>query len=194
MTQVSDERALWLARNALPHEPALRRWLAGKRLRGIDLDDIVQETYAILASLEGVENIRNAKAYMFQTAYSVILAQVRRAQIISISTIDDIGQLAEEDGTPSPERVVSDRQELQLLADAIASLPARSREVFVLRKIHGLQQRDVAQRLGVSEGTVEKQLQRAVKILTSLFGRGGNSPRQASKAQGASRSVRNTDA
>ena len=194
MTQVSDERALWLARNALPHELALRRWLAGKRLRGIDLDDIVQETYAILASLEGVENIRNAKAYMFQTAYSVILAQVRRAQIISISTIDDIGQLAEEDGTPSPERVVSDRQELQLLADAIASLPARSREVFVLRKIHGLQQRDVAQRLGVSEGTVEKQLQRAVKILTSLFGRGGNSPRQASKAQGASRSVRNTDA
>lgn len=194
MTQVSDERALWLARNALPHEPALRRWLAGKRLRGIDLDDIVQETYAILASLEGVENIRNAKAYMFQTAYSVILAQVRRAQIISISTIDDIGQLAEEDGTPSPERVVSDRQELQLLADAIASLPPRSREVFVLRKIHGLQQRDVAQRLGVSEGTVEKQLQRAVKILTSLFGRGGNSPRQASKAQGASRSVRNTDA
>jgi len=194
MTQVSDERALWLARNALPHELALRRWLAGKRLRGIDLDDIVQETYAILASLEGVENIRNAKAYMFQTAYSVILAQVRRAQIISISTIDDIGQLAEEDGTPSPERVVSDRQELQLLADAIASLPPRSREVFVLRKIHGLQQRDVAQRLGVSEGTVEKQLQRAVKILTSLFGRGGNSPRQASKAQGASRSVRNTDA
>jgi len=194
MTQVSDERALWLARNALPHELALRRWLAGKRLRGIDLDDIVQETYAILASLVGVENIRNAKAYMFQTAYSVILAQVRRAQIISISTIDDIGQLAEEDGTPSPERVVSDRQELQLLADAIASLPPRSREVFVLRKIHGLQQRDVAQRLGVSEGTVEKQLQRAVKILTSLFGRGGNSPRQASKAQGASRSVRNTDA
>ena len=194
MTQVSDERALWLARNALPHELALRRWLAGKRLRGIDLDDIVQETYAILASLEGVENIRNARAYMFQTAYSVILAQVRRAQIISISTIDDIGQLAEEDGTPSPERVVSDRQELQLLADAIASLPPRSREVFVLRKIHGLQQRDVAQRLGVSEGTVEKQLQRAVKILTSLFGRGGNSPRQASKAQGASRSVRNTDA
>ncbi len=194
MTQVSDERALWLARHALPHEPALRRWLAGKRLRGIDLDDIVQETYAILASLESVEAIRNAKAYMFQTAYSVILAQVRRAQIISISTIDDIGQLADEEGTPSPETVVSDRQELQRLADAIGTLPARCREVFVLRKIHGLPQREVAQRLGVTEGTVEKQLHRGLKILTALFSRGGNFSRETSNAQSPRRSARNTDA
>jgi RNA polymerase sigma-70 factor (ECF subfamily) len=194
MTQVSDERALWLARNALPHEPALRRWLAGKRLRGIDLDDIIQETYAILAGLESVDAIRNAKAYMFQTAYSVILAQVRRAQIVSISTIDDIGQLADADGAPSPETVVSDRQELQRLADAIAALPDRCREVFVLRKIYGLQQRDVAQRLGVSEGTVEKQLHRGLNLVIAMFGRGGNPPRQASITKNNRRSARNTDA
>ena len=193
MTQVSDERALWLARNVLPHEPALRRWLAGKRLRGIDLDDIVQETYAILASLESVDAIRNAKPYMFQTAYSVILAQVRRANVVSIVTIDDIGKLSDEDGTPSPETVVSDRQELQRLADAIASLPARCREVFVLRKIHGLQQRDVAQRLGVSEGTVEKQLHKGLKILSALIGRGGDQPGQASINPSHRRSARNTD-
>lgn len=194
MTQVSDERAVWLARNILPHEPALRRWLAGKRLRGIDLDDIIQETYAILAGLESVDAIRNAKAYMFQTAYSVILAQVRRAQIISISTIDDIGQLAAEDGAPSAETIVSDRQELQRLADAIASLPVRCREVFVLRKVHGLPQRDVATRLGVSEGTVEKQLHKGLKILVSMFGRGGNPSRQASNSASQRRSARKTDA
>ena len=147
---------------------------------GIDLDDIIQETYAILAALESVDVIRNAKAYMFQTAYSVILAQVRRAQIVSISTINYIGQLADADGAPSPETVVSDRQELQRLADAIAALPDRCREVFVLRKIHGLQQRDVAQRLGVSEGTVEKQLHRGLNLVIAMFGRGGNPPRQAS--------------
>ncbi len=194
MPLIPDERARWLARHVLPHEPALRSWLTGKRLRGIDLDDIVQETYAILAGLESVEAIRNPRAYMFQTAYSVILAQIRRAQIVSISTIEDIGQLAGEDEMPSPETEVSDRQELQTLAEAIACLPARCREVFVLRKIHDLPQREVAQRLGVSEGTVEKQVQKGLKVLTVLLGRGGNSPRQASKVKNPRNLIRKSDA
>jgi RNA polymerase sigma-70 factor (ECF subfamily) len=193
MTSLDDERTRWLARHVLPHEPALRRWLAGKRLRGIDLDDIVQDTYAILAGLESVEDIRNTKAYMFQTAYSVILSQVRRAQIVSISTIEDIGQLAGKDDAPSPETEISDRQELQQLAEAIATLPPRCREVFVLRKIHGLQQRDVAQKLGVSEGTVEKHMHNGLKILCALFARGGIEPRQASIPKSAPSLARKKD-
>lgn len=185
MTRVSDGRALWLARNVLPHEHALRRWLTGHRLRGIEPDDVVQETYAILAGLESVDAIRNPKAYMFTTAHSVIMAQVRRAQIVSISTIDDISQLAGEDGAPSPETEVSDRQELQRVADAIAGLPPRCREVFVFRKIHGLSQREVARQMGISEGTVEKQVHRGLKILAGVIGHRGNSSRQASMVHGA---------
>jgi len=51
MTLAAHERAIWLARNALPHEPALRAWLARRPLAGLEVDDIVQETYAILAAL-----------------------------------------------------------------------------------------------------------------------------------------------
>lgn len=194
MPLIPDERARWLARHVLPHEPALRSWLAAKRLRGIDLDDIVQETYAILAGLESIDAIRNPRAYMFQSAYSVILAQIRRAQIVSISTIEDIGQLAGGDEMPSPETEVSDRQELQRLAEAIACLPARCREVFVLRKVHDLPQREVAQRLGVSEGTVEKQVQRGLRSLTLLLGRGGNSQRQSSRMTSPRNLIRKRDA
>jgi len=194
MTRITGERSKWLAEHVLPHEPSLRNWLASKRLRGIDVDDIVQETYALLAGLESVDAIRHVKAYMFRTAYSVILAQVRRANIVSISTIDDIGQLAGADDTPSPETRVSDRQELQQLSEAIASLPPRRREVFVLRKIHGLKQREVAQKLGVSEGTVEKQMQKSLQLLMAVLGRGGNSHRQASKLPSPRRLVRKRDA
>ncbi len=186
MTRISDGRALWLGRNVLPHEHALRCWLASHRLRGIELDDVIQETYAILAGLESVDAIRNPKAYMFKTAQSVILAHVRRAQIVSISTIEDINQLADEDMAPSPETEVSDRQELQRLADAIANLPHRCREVFVFRKIHGLTQRDVARQMGISEGTVEKQMQKGLKILAASIGRRGNPAPQASTRQARS--------
>ena len=40
----SDERAIWLGRQVLPHEPSLRAWLSRRRLGGLDVDDIIQET------------------------------------------------------------------------------------------------------------------------------------------------------
>ena len=183
--RLSDERALWLARYVLPIEPALRAWLSGKRLRGVDLDDIVQETYAILAGLPSVEQIRSPKPYVFQTAYSVILAQVRRAQIVSISTVDDIERLAGEDSSPSPEALAGDRQELVLLAEALAALPERCRQVFILRKIQGLTQREVARRIGVSEGTVEKHVHKGLVALMAALGRGGKPQSHPSSVQQA---------
>ncbi len=69
---VTDERAIWLGRHVLPHEAALRHWLRGRRLGGLDADDVVQETYARLIAAESVAHIRNARTYMFQTAGSVV--------------------------------------------------------------------------------------------------------------------------
>ena len=70
MTRVCEERAVWLARCVLPHEPALRAWLARWRLQDLLVDDVVQEAYAVLAARESVEDIRNPRSYLFQTARS----------------------------------------------------------------------------------------------------------------------------
>src|SRR3546814_1597359 len=61
------------------------------------------------------------------------------------------------------------RQELARLEAALDDLPARCRETFVLRKIDGLSQRETAEKLGVSEATVEKQMVKAMRILTDRF-------------------------
>lgn len=193
MTRITGERASWMMKNVLPHEPSLRNWLASKRLDSIDPDDVIQETYAILARLESVDTIRHPKAYMFKTAYSVILGQVRRANIISISTFDDIGQLAGADEAPLPDVQISDRQELRRLSEAIDNLPPRCREVFVLRKIHDLEQREVARRLGISESTVEKQMQKSLYVLMTALGRGGSPGDRASQYRSPSRVARKRD-
>jgi hypothetical protein len=39
------ERDFWLERHVLPHEPALRGWLRGRYLKGLEIDNIAQETY-----------------------------------------------------------------------------------------------------------------------------------------------------
>lgn len=181
MMRVSDERARWLARHVLPHEPALRAWLKHRRVIDLDVDDIVQETYARLVSAESVEGVRNAKNYTFQTAYSVIMTHLRRSRVVSIRAVADIDQLEAAADAPSPEDEAADRDELHRLAEAIAALPEKVREVFSLRRVEGLSQRQVADRLGIAESTVEKHMAKGFRLLMDRSGRGGKVEPSASK-------------
>lgn len=177
-----DERALWLARHVLPHEPALRTWLARRPLPGLDVDDIIQETYAKLSTLDDVSAIANVRSYLFTAAYSIMATHLRRSQIVSIGSYASLDEFAILDEGPDPERTVLARDELRRLAEAIAGMPPRVRQVLILRRIDGLSQREVAAHLGISESTVEKQLASAMLRLSETFARGGKRKVRASKA------------
>lgn len=180
MGGLSRDRALWLSRNVLPHEPALRSWLMARRLRGLEIDDIVQETYAKLAALESIEEIRSPKSYFFQTAYSVVITQFRRSRVVSITAMGEIEQLNLASSEPLPDRQLEDRDQLGEIAEAIGLLPRSCREVFLLRRVHGFSQREVAKKLGLSENTVEHHMTRSIRLLMDVFGRGGKMGPQSS--------------
>lgn len=181
MGPITLERARWLGRHILPHEPALRTWLMRRTVQDIDADDIVQESYALLAELSTVDHISNPRAYLFRTAQSLILQQIRRANVVSIQAIEDLEHFEARSDAPSPEEEVSDRRELQRLADALATLPSRCGEAFRLRRIEGMTQREVASNMKLSESTVEKHIGKALRILSEIYGRGGKKGVHASQ-------------
>ena len=57
------------------------------------------------------------------------------------------------------------------LESAIASLPEGARIVFVLHEIEGYQHAEIAEYLGVAEGTVKAQMHRARKLLMKALNR-----------------------
>lgn len=181
MRLATQERAVWLARHVLPHEPVLRAWLSRRPLAGLEVDDIVQETYAILAGLERVDHVQTPRTYMFEVAKSVILQALRRSRIVAFEALAQAEGLEPPSADPSPETIAADRQELGRLAALIAGLPAKCREAFTLRKVHGLSQREVARRMGVSENTVEKHVGKGIGVLMDAMGRGGNGRFKASR-------------
>ena len=67
-------------------------------------------------------------------------------------------------------------------AQMIAALPGKVRDVFTLRRVYGLSQRDVAAKLGLAESTVEKHMARGFLIMLVQFGYGGNAPPQPSSS------------
>lgn len=172
----SDERAIWLGRYVLPHEPAMRAWLRRRHLGGLDVDDIIQETYTRLVAAESVAHIHDAKSYAFQIAGSVVIDHLRRMKVVSIASVPDLDILEVVSDEPSPERQVIDRDELHRLAGMIARLPGKVRDVFTLRRVYGLSQREVAVKLGIAESTVEKHMSRGFLIMLEQFGTGGKEP------------------
>jgi RNA polymerase sigma-70 factor (ECF subfamily) len=152
MSGFTEDRAIWLARHVLPHEAALRAWLRRWSPNEPDIDDVVQETYAKLAALPSVADIQNPRSYAFQAARSIVLSRVRRSQVVSITSVERLDLLGVADDRPSPERQVSDRQELEELARAIAALPRLGRKALMLRMVEGLSQREVGTPDPASDG------------------------------------------
>jgi RNA polymerase sigma-70 factor (ECF subfamily) len=181
MPSVSDERAIWLARHILPVEPALRAWLRRRRLQDTEIDDLVQETYAKLIVLESVDAIRDPKSYAFQVAHSIHATRIRRARIVPIQAGADLGDMPIPALDGTPEDILQARDELMELAAALTSLPARCKAAFLLRRLDGLSQRETAQRLGISEKTVENYMTQAIRFLMDRYGRGGKPKAQTSK-------------
>jgi RNA polymerase sigma-70 factor (ECF subfamily) len=66
---------------------------------------------------------------------------------------------------PAADVVVAHRQVQQALDAAVAALPARAREIYLLSREQGLTYREIAERLGISVKTVETQMSRSLKRL-----------------------------
>lgn len=181
MSLPGHDRSLWLATHILPHEAGLRDRLS--RMGGLaadQVDDLIQETYAILATRDEVASIREPRAYAYQVARSVLLQQVRRARVVPFGTLTDLEQLDAKADLPSPEQEAIARDEYARVAQAIAEMPPQTRRAFQLRRIDGLSQREIAAELGLSENTVEKHIMRGIRMLMQQFGRGGKPRARAS--------------
>src|SRR5262249_41568279 len=138
-------------------------------------------------------HIVNPRNYLFQTAKTVILMQMRRLKELPLDAFETAETLDVAAPEPSPEQVVSDRQALKRTADLIAALPKKPREVFVLRKVHGLSQREIAKKTGLSESTVEKHIGKCVRLLMDSIKHGGNPEDRASNPVGVEKRPDNDD-
>ena len=119
---------------------------------------------------------------MFGVARNLLSQRFRKnSKRMSIEINDaNISEIAE-DFIP-PENIVFYKLKMDILNEAIKSLPPQCQRVFVLRKIHGLSQKKIASKMKISTSTVERHITIALARLNAIMTEKGYSDDKQAKA------------
>ena len=148
----------------------LARWIAGSRA---DAEDIVQE-----ASMRAFKNIRgfsggNPRAWVLtivrNTSYSWLTKNRPKVLVLSEDLDQRARQMIEQEDPQTPETALIAKLDAQQVRKAMASLPVPFREVLVLREIHDLDYRTIAEVAALPIGTVMSRLARARSMLAAAI-------------------------
>lgn len=146
------------------------RTLLSRAVAGIvpphEIEDVVQETYVKLCLVKNEDVIEHPRAYLFQMVKNLARDHVKRAGYRLSDTWDEEDLMAysqiEKDRDEVLEQVVSN-EKFSNFCDAVRMLPLQCKRAFVLKKVYGYSQREIARELDLAESTVEKHIALAMR-------------------------------
>ena len=147
-----------LTRIFMENSPILHHFLRRFLHRPQDIEDVVQETYLKAYAAEQETEITHPKAYLFSIAKNIALGELLKKSSQITSYIEECKSDLPIPTTVALEAELEAKQSLGIYCEAIATLPEKCRRVFLLRRVHGLKQREIAESLGISVRMVEKHL------------------------------------
>ncbi len=126
--------------------------------------DIIQELFTyVWEKSDKLKEDQNLSGYLYIASRSRVLNLIKKGNTRS-DYLTEVANYSDNITDETTEKL--DEKELFLLvASEIAKLPEKMREVFQLSRIEDLSHKEIAERLNISETTVKKQVQNALKIL-----------------------------
>ncbi len=130
----------------------------------VDLaDDIVQEVFLKLWTNRNDIKSDTVKSLLYTIAANTIKNHFKHQKVVySFQKEDNSNEFSDEADSNLRQEELNRK-----LQDALAEIPEKSREVFLMNRIEGLTYADIAERLGLSVKAIEKRMSEALSILRS---------------------------
>jgi RNA polymerase sigma-70 factor (ECF subfamily) len=130
-----------------------------------DAEDAVQEAFLKLYRGEAWLRMENEKGFLARTVWRVALDHLPRA----VERMADVAEMQLTASGGSPEQSVVDEDERAVLRRLIDGLPEDLRRPLVLSSVEEMTSREVAEAMGIPEGTVRTRVMRARTELRRRF-------------------------
>ncbi|WP_442591506.1 RNA polymerase sigma factor [Pedobacter sp. AW31-3R] len=131
--------------------------------------DIVQEIFARLwEKADQFQLTTSLSSYLYTAVRNTIITLINRNKLKNYyhaSLADFVNK-----GEYITDNTILERELALKIEKEIAALPEKMRLVFELSRKSNLSHAEIAQKLGISEGTVKKQIHNAIKILRIKMG------------------------
>jgi RNA polymerase sigma factor (sigma-70 family) len=134
----------------------LRRFLHSQH----DIEDVAQQAYLKAYCAEQEKSIEHPKSYLFTIAKNIAINELTKKSNRVTEYLEECDDSVSFELSATLESEVEAEQSLGIYCDAVAALPEACRRVFLLRRVHGLKQTEIAETLGVSLRNVEMHLQK----------------------------------
>lgn len=153
---ISEQELIEFFNDRNPH---LLRYLSWQVNCPHTAEELAQETYVRFLKQSSPRGISDLNAFLFTIAANLARDHLRSRQRARehLPLEDDLV-----DPGPSTEELVESQCLERALLEALSNLPEKTREVLLLYRVDGLRYRDIAERLGISERTVEYHLRQAL--------------------------------
>jgi len=146
-----------------------------------DAEDVVQD--ALLSALKNLPQYKG-RARLSTWVMAIVINSARQhfrrrrsytfVPIDAQFNNDECAVIDLKDKGPNPEQIFADAEERERFLEAMGRLPACLERVYRMRDLEGKTTTEVAQALGISEGTVKGYLSRARTKLARLLHRSRN--------------------
>ena len=129
-------------------------------------EDMAQRTFTRLLEQHSLADVRDPRAFLWRVAHNLTVSEQRAASATEQGA-DRVRarQSLDEGYLLVPERVLEAKQQLQVAVRVIESMPERRKQVFLMVRVDGLSQAEVASRLGISPPAVSKHIGKATADL-----------------------------
>ncbi len=154
------------------HNAALLRFISAKVGSEQEAREIAQEAYVHLLQIDRPGAVSFLQAFLFKTAANLAIDRLRqrsrRSHMLSMPEVDFAAFEL------TPERQLSGEQAMSVLGDAIAQLPPKCRQAFLLHRVYEMKIEDIAERLGIGVCMARRYVARGLEYVRQCLDAAGH--------------------